>query len=83
MNPPERSDMPVLEFVADALFGIGCMIVGLGGLCTLATWASAPASLARLAGWRPLGVTLVIGGAVMLLGRGLRRVVRAQAGDGR
>jgi|GEM_PF-3210165 len=78
MNTPRRRDMPVLEFVADALFGIGCMIVGLGGLCTVILLGLAPASLSNWAQWSPLAGTFVVGGAVILAGRALRRFVRAR-----
>jgi hypothetical protein len=81
MNPPGRPS-PVLEFVADALFGIGCMIVGLGGLCTLGTLAFSHAGRSTIAEWRPLIVTSAVGGPIILLGRGLRRFARSRAGGG-
>ena len=78
MNAPRRSDMPVLEFIADALFGIGCMIVGLGGLCTLATCSFAGQNRSTTETWAPAVGMLVVGSAVMLLGRALRRWVRGR-----
>jgi hypothetical protein len=81
VTPPRRRAMPVLEFIADALFGIGCMIIGLGGLCTLGTLAFAHASPTSFAEWRPFAGGLVVGGAVILLGRALRRFVRAREMD--
>jgi hypothetical protein len=78
MTPPRRRAMPVLEFVADALFGIGCMIIGLGGLCTLSTLTLGHAGPSTLAAWRPLAATLVVGGPVILLGRALRRFARTR-----
>jgi hypothetical protein len=73
-----RRATPVLEFIADALFGVGCMIVGLGGLCTLGALASGGARNFTLTGSSSLASFFVVGGAGILAGRALRRFAAAR-----
>jgi hypothetical protein len=78
MSEP-RHDTAVLAFFANALMAIGWMILGLGGLCTLAfgamTLLTSGEIHTRLGDWMLPGSMLVIGGGLLWLGRAIRRAL--------
>jgi hypothetical protein len=78
MSEPRR-DTTVLRFFANALMAIGWMILGLGGLCTLAfgamTLLTSGEFHTSLGDWTLPGSMLAVGGGLLWLGRAMRRAL--------
>jgi hypothetical protein len=83
MSEPRR-DTAVLRFMANALMAIGWLIVGLGGLCTLAFGVMPLLTNGEfhtsLGDWMLPGSMLAVGGVTLGIGLAIRRAIRRNEG---